>query len=109
MIFGSTGFVNAPLNNTVGLETAGVDMELKYRTSVSDLGMGEMGSLEINPAGAWTVKDGLTIRAGINDVFDRDAPIVDNGGFGITGNANTFVGQFDTLGRMFFLGVTADF
>ena len=223
VIFGNSGYVNAPLINTGSLKTAGVDVEANYRTSFSDLGMGEMGSLAFNlvgtfidkfdidsadgaldvpavecagkygtscggPApewrhkfratwstpwnvdlslqwrhiagthaefledpgtiapfvqflnaygangcgggdctpydtldtkikafdyfdlsGTWQVKDGLTLRAGITNLFDKDPPVVDASGWGLTGNANTYVGTYDTLGRVFFLGVTADF
>ena len=227
VLFGNSGFVNVPLINTGGLEAEGIDLEANYRTSFSDWGMGEMGSLAFNlvgtyaskfdidsadgaldvPAiecagkfgaycgapvptwrhkfratwstpwnvdlsvqwryigktdsdfldtpgntpefikflnsyyqgcytgapnagdcsgydeldrkikafsyidlsGTWQVKDGLTVRAGINNVFDKDPPLIDGGGWGLTGNANTYVGQFDTLGRVFFMGITADF
>ena len=61
----------------------------------------------------WRVKDGITLRAGINNVFDKDPPIVDQINIGLSsppvGNANTFPGVYDTLGRVIFIGVTADF
>jgi outer membrane receptor protein involved in Fe transport len=61
----------------------------------------------------WRVKDGVTLRAGVNNVFDKDPPIVDQINIGLSsppvGNANTFPGVYDTLGRVFFIGLTADF
>ena len=67
----------------------------------------------IDIAAIWRVKDGITLRAGINNVFDKDPPIVDQLNIGLSsppvGNANTFPGVYDTLGRVFFIGITADF
>jgi outer membrane receptor protein involved in Fe transport len=64
-------------------------------------------------AGTWTVKDGITLRAGMNNIFDKDPPIVDSNGFGVSappfGNGNTFPGVYDALGRTIFVGLTADF
>jgi outer membrane receptor protein involved in Fe transport len=64
-------------------------------------------------AGTWTVRDGTTLRFGVNNVFDKDPPIVDTNSFGISsppfGNGNTFPGVYDSLGRTFFVGITADF
>jgi len=61
----------------------------------------------------WKVKDGLVIRAGCNNLFDRDPPIVDAEFFGVSsppfGNGNTFPGVYDSLGRNIFVGLTADF
>jgi outer membrane receptor protein involved in Fe transport len=46
-------------------------------------------------------------------VFDRTPPLLDSNSFGISapafGNANTYPQVFDPLGRVFYLGVTADF
>jgi outer membrane receptor protein involved in Fe transport len=64
-------------------------------------------------AATWTVRDGTTLRFGVNNVFDKDPPIVDTNNFGISsppfGNGNTFPGVYDSLGRTFFVGITADF
>ncbi len=64
-------------------------------------------------AGTWKVKDGLLFRAGVNNVTDRDPPVVDADNIGLAGppygNGNTFPGVYDSLGRTFFLGLTADF
>jgi outer membrane receptor protein involved in Fe transport len=62
-------------------------------------------------SGTWQVRNNLEIRAGINNLFDRDPPIVDANiaGPGIFGNANTFPGVYDALGREFFVGATMKF
>jgi outer membrane receptor protein involved in Fe transport len=64
-------------------------------------------------AATWRVRDNITLRGGINNIFDREPPLLDSNSFGISappfGNGNTFPQVFDPLGRVFFLGVTADF
>ena len=64
-------------------------------------------------SGTWKVKDGLLFRAGVNNIADRDPPVVDADNIGLAGppygNGNTFPGVYDSLGRTFFLGLTADF
>ena len=57
--------------------------------------------------GTWTVKDGLTLRAGVNNLLDRDPPIVTQAIAG-SGAPNAFA-NYDLLGRTFFFGLTADF
>lgn len=61
----------------------------------------------------YKLKDNYTLRGGINNIFDKDPPIIDSNGYGISappfGNGNTYPGVYDTLGRTIFLGVTADF
>jgi outer membrane receptor protein involved in Fe transport len=56
------------------------------------------------------VKDGFTVRAGVNNIFDKDPPIVANAAdAGVVGNGNTYPGVYDALGRTFFVGLTAKF
>jgi outer membrane receptor protein involved in Fe transport len=61
----------------------------------------------------YKVKDNLTLRAGCNNLFDIDPPVVDANNIGISGppygNANTFPGVWDSLGRQIFIGLTANF
>jgi outer membrane receptor protein involved in Fe transport len=59
------------------------------------------------------VKD-ISLRAGINNLFDKDPPVVDGNNIGLAGvtqfgNGNTYPGVYDTLGRTVFVGITADF
>ena len=58
--------------------------------------------------GSWNFNDHLQLRAGIENVFDQDPPIV-----GAAPPAVSAAGQtdsvYDTLGRRFFLGLTAKF
>lgn len=61
-------------------------------------------------AGNWQVSDNLVFRAGINNVFDKDPPIVDSNYYGISapafGSGNTWPNVYDTLGRQVFFGAT---
>ena len=61
----------------------------------------------------WRIRDHLVMHAGINNVFDKDPPIVDSSSFGISappfGNGNTYPQVYDSLGRTIFIGITADF
>jgi iron complex outermembrane receptor protein len=64
-------------------------------------------------AATYRLKDRYTFRAGVNNVFDKAPPIQDSENFAISappfGNGNTFPQVYDPLGRVIFLGVTADF
>jgi outer membrane receptor protein involved in Fe transport len=59
----------------------------------------------------WKVKDGFSFRAGINNIFDKDPPLV--GQVNCTPNAscsgNAYSQVYDVLGRYIFIGLTADF
>jgi outer membrane receptor protein involved in Fe transport len=67
----------------------------------------------IDLSGTYKIKDGYTLRFGVNNVFDKDPPIVDSSNLGIAGppfgNGNTFPQVYDAVGRTFFMGITADF
>jgi iron complex outermembrane receptor protein len=54
----------------------------------------------------------VTIRAGIDNVLDKDPPLFDtqnSGGNSIYAESNTFSGMYDVLGRVLFLNFTVDF
>jgi iron complex outermembrane recepter protein len=53
----------------------------------------------------------FTLRGGVNNVLDRDPPIVSNtvADPSIFGNGNTFPQVYDSLGRVVFINVTAKF
>jgi outer membrane receptor protein involved in Fe transport len=65
-------------------------------------------------AGTWEVSKGLELRAGINNLFDKDPPVLDSNNYGITGpsqfgNGNTYPGAYDPMGRTMYLGITAKY
>jgi outer membrane receptor protein involved in Fe transport len=59
----------------------------------------------------WTINKNWTIRGGINNLFDKDPPVVTQtiAGPSVNGNGNTFPGVYDYLGRNLFLNITAKF
>jgi iron complex outermembrane recepter protein len=59
----------------------------------------------------WRVKENYTLRVGVNNLFDRDPPIIgsQSGGASAFFNGNTFPVVYDALGRFLFMGITADF
>ena len=58
-----------------------------------------------------TVRDGVALRFGVNNVFDRNPPVSTNVGSagGSFGNGNTFPQVYDALGRYMFAGVNVTF
>ena len=57
-------------------------------------------------AATWHVLKNLDIRAGVNNVLDKDPPIAVNPSLQGNGSANTFA-TYDTLGRQLYLAFTA--
>lgn len=60
----------------------------------------------------YAMREGLSLRAGINNLLDNDPPLVtSSAGSCPTGpcNGNTYPGTWDALGRMVFVGATIDF
>lgn len=58
---------------------------------------------------SWMVTKYLTLRAGINNLFDEDPPLTDQQGPSVFGNNNTFPGTYEALGRKFFFNATFKF
>ena len=55
------------------------------------------------------VRDAMTFRIGMNNVFDRDPPVISQASLGEDGNGNTYPGTYDHLGRNIFVSLSADF
>ena len=63
---------------------------------------------------SYRVSDNYTFRLGVNNILDREPPIIGSQGAtsdcpGALCNGNTFPGVYDALGRYIFAGVTLDF
>lgn len=55
-----------------------------------------------------SVNNQLQLRLGVNNMFDKDPPIVNGNALTIANvNGNTFPGAYDALGRYVFVGITA--
>jgi outer membrane receptor protein involved in Fe transport len=52
----------------------------------------------------------VTLRLGVNNILDKDPPIIDSslGNAGVD-NGNTYVGTYDTLGRVIYMTVSVKF
>lgn len=55
------------------------------------------------------VGDNLVFRAGVNNLLDKEPPIITSNVLSSFGNGNTFPGVYDPLGRHIFIGLTASF
>jgi outer membrane receptor protein involved in Fe transport len=56
------------------------------------------------------VTDKVNLRLGVNNIFDKDPPIISQSSLtGTIGNGNTIVGTYDYLGRYIFMNATVDF
>ena len=62
-------------------------------------------------AATWRVLDNFTLRAGVNNLFDNDPPLVGQtlGGADFRYGGNSYPAIYQSLGRYVFFGVTADF
>jgi iron complex outermembrane receptor protein len=81
------------------------------RTDVVDAKIKSYNYFDLS--GTWRVRDAVTFRAGVNNLFDKDPPFLDSTDFPAAGppygNGNTYPGTYDALGRTIFVGLTADF
>ncbi|HEY1615398.1 MAG TPA: TonB-dependent receptor [Rhizomicrobium sp.] len=58
-------------------------------------------------SGAWQMRPGVELRAGVNNIFDIEPPILTQFAFGSSfGNGNTYTGMYDVLGRTIFVAAT---
>jgi len=58
----------------------------------------------------WTIKDQFNFRMGMNNVFDRDPPLIGQSTCPSGPcNGNTYPQTYDALGRYLFVGLSADF
>ena len=57
---------------------------------------------------SWAITKKITLRGGINNLFDKDPPISGLVGAGF-GNGNTYPQVYDALGRRVFFNATASF
>ncbi len=59
-------------------------------------------------AGSWAINKNITLRGGINNIFDKDPPLsgLVSAAFG---NGNTYPQVYDALGRRVFINLTATY
>jgi iron complex outermembrane recepter protein len=125
---GSTGFdavsgaqFSWKSNLSLGYAAGPVNVSLRWRHLPSVISSGKV----TNPAstvqdtdpynqfdlfGGWKITDNVSLRAGIENLLDKDPPITGaNPSGGNSGVGNTDSSIYDILGRRFFLGVKAKF
>ena len=60
-------------------------------------------------ATSWTIRSGVQLHAGVNNILDKDPPLVESNTLGIAGapfgNGNTYPQVYDALGRFIFVAV----
>ena len=64
---------------------------------------------EFNLAGSWTIGQRYTIRAGVDNLFDKDPPIVGANPPNTNNATNTLPGYYDLLGRRYYVGMKLNF
>jgi iron complex outermembrane recepter protein len=86
-------------------ETTSSDPDIAGTTAQVNKTLGARDYLDL--ALAWNITKVFSLRAGVNNVLDKDPPIVTQGvsGPSVLGNGNTFPGTYDALGRVFFFNV----
>ncbi|HEX3889058.1 MAG TPA: TonB-dependent receptor [Phenylobacterium sp.] len=57
----------------------------------------------------FTIHNNLNFRVGVNNVFDKDPPLVGTNCAATYCNGNTYPQVYDALGRFMYIGLTADF
>ena len=88
----------------------GADLTVNWRYLSSVSGAEEFDSFNyIDFAAIYPVNENVTLRAGVNNVFDVEPPLTSSAGPSIFGNGNTFPGVYDALGRFVFAGATVTF
>ena len=94
--------------NAVAVDCSSSDPQLSCGFAATDAKLGAVDYFDIN--GAIKIKDRYRFRFGVNNLFDKDPPII-GGSSCPTGacSGNTYAQVYDTLGRYVFVGLTADF
>jgi outer membrane receptor protein involved in Fe transport len=95
--------------NKIMNETTSSDPLLAAPTDDVDRELGARDYFDF--AASWIINKTFTLRAGVNNIFDKDPPIVSGGTAGPStfGNGNTFPQLYDTLGRLVFVNAVAKF
>jgi outer membrane receptor protein involved in Fe transport len=60
--------------------------------------------------GSWQMTDALTLRASVTNMFEKEPPVVGNEAADTRSNSgNTFPSRYDTLGRVYSVGINVKF
>lgn len=76
--------------------------------AATDLHIGAYNYFDL--AATWKATQFLTVRAGINNIFDKHPPLIDvSAADGTYANGNTYPGVYDPLGRLVHFSATVKF
>ncbi|MET0499311.1 MAG: TonB-dependent receptor [Steroidobacteraceae bacterium] len=91
----------------VDIDASSSDPSLSGAIRRSDAKLGSRSYFDLAGSYTW---NGVTGRLGVNNVLDKDPPLVGQQSIpSVVGNGNTFPQVYDALGRYVFVGLTADF
>ena len=96
---------------------SGVDVDAEFSGASHGRGpdarLGSQNYFDL--AGTWGVRENVTLRFGVNNLFDKEPPLASSGAGSISNcptgpcSGNTYPMTYDSLGRYLFFGVRADF
>ncbi|WP_441002957.1 TonB-dependent receptor domain-containing protein [Pseudocolwellia agarivorans] len=90
--------------------TSALDMEADQAATTFEAFTSIPSYSYIDLYGSYTINDNINVTFGIDNVLDKDAPIVGNEAGSTTFNSgNTFPASYSTLGRIYKAGVTLSF
>jgi iron complex outermembrane recepter protein len=93
--------------DAVALDTTSSDPDLAGAVHVTDARLGSRSYIDLTGSYTWNK---VTARIGINNLADKDPPLVGGSNCIATFcSGNTFPQVYDSLGRYVFAGLTADF
>jgi outer membrane receptor protein involved in Fe transport len=84
------------------------DSNCKNALPCNEIPLGRLSSFDyLDVAVEWPVRKGVDLRAGVNNVFGKEPPVVDTiSGLSPVANVNGYPGSYDSLGRTIFVAVT---
>ena len=92
--------------NATKVDKLSSDVDLAGDSPAIDQHIGAQSNFDL--LFALPIKDSMTLRIGVNNVFDRDPPLISQTSIS-GGNGNSYPGTFDYLGRNVFINLSADF
>jgi outer membrane receptor protein involved in Fe transport len=91
--------------SAIRIANSSANPNLSMPFDAADFQLGARSYLDL--AAVWDVNRNWEVRAGVNNIFDRDPPVFGfNFAEGVASNANTYPGVYDALGRAVFVGLT---
>jgi iron complex outermembrane receptor protein len=102
-------FFGGTKNTSLDPSTPDYNSALLVGVPLADSHIATISYLDLRVSYVWNK---ITTRVGVNNVLDKDPPIIDtanSGGNQIYAESNTFPSVYDSLGRYLFVNVTVDF